>query len=502
VRAGRREWVGLAVLALPTLLVTMDLSVLFLAVPKLTEDLRPTSSELLWITDIYGFLIAASLITMGSLGDRIGRRRLLLTGGAAFAAASALAAFSVSAGMLIAARATLGIAAATLAPSSLALIRNMFTDPEQRRFAIGTWLSCFAAGAAIGPVIGGVLLEHFWWGSVFLMNIPVMALLLALGPVLLPESRDTNPGRIDLISVGLSLISLLAVTYGVTRISEHGVGLSATLTIVGGLIVGVAFVRRQQFLTYPLVEVRLFKVATFAVAFAALLVSVFVISGTDLFVAQYLQLVHGVSPFVAGLWLLPGVLSLIIGSMIAPYLTRSVRPGVLVAAGLAVATAGLVVLAQLESGSNLIVLVTGTSLLGLGIGPVGTLGTDIVVAAAPPERAGAASALSETATELGGALGIAILGSIGTLAYRDELGAATPSGLSSASAHASQDSLGGAVDVAGHLSAHLRDALLEAARLAFTRGLNAAALVGAAIATVMALLAAFQLRGARSDAPT
>jgi MFS transporter, DHA2 family, multidrug resistance protein len=502
VRAGRREWVGLAVLALPTLLVTMDLSVLFLAVPKLTQDLKPTSSELLWITDIYGLLLAAFLITMGSLGDRIGRRRLLLSGGAAFAGASALAAFSVSAGMLIAARALLGIAAATLAPSSLALIRNMFTDPGQRQFAIGTWLSCFAAGAAIGPVIGGVLLEHFWWGSAFLMNVPVMALLLALGPGLLPESRDANPGRIDPTSIGLSLSSLLAVTYGITRISEHGVGLAATLTIFFGLIVGVAFLRRQQSLTYPLVEVRLFKRATFTVAFAALLVSVFVISGTDLFVAQYLQLVHGVSPFIAGLWLLPGVLSLIIGSMIAPYFTGRVRPGVLVGASLAVATTGLVVLAQLEPGSNLLVLISGTSLLGLGVGPVGTLGTDIVVASAPPERAGSASALSETATELGGAMGIAILGSIGTAAYRDQLGAATPAGLSSASAHAAQDSLGGAVDVTHHVSAQLGDALREAAHLAFTHGLNVAALVAGAIAIIMALLAALQLRHVQSDAQT
>ena len=363
-------------------------------------------------------------------------------------------------------------------------------------------MSCFAAGAAIGPVVGGALLERFWWGSVFLMNVPVMALLLLLGPALLPESRDPNPGRIDLTSVGLSLTSLLVVTYGITRISEQGVGSAAILTIVAGVVVGLVFVRRQLSLTYPLVDIRLFKAATFAVALAALLVSVFVISGTDLFVAQYLQLVHDVSPFGAGLWLLPGVIGLIIGSMVAPYTTRKLRAGAVVAAGLALATTGLVVLALLESGSSLIVLVTGTTLLGLGIGPVGTLGTDIVVAAAPVERAGAASALSETATELGGALGIAILGSIGTAAYRDQLGAAAPAGLSSTSAQAAQDSLGGAVHVAGHLSAQLGRVLRQAARLAFTHGLNVAALVGAAIAVVMAVLVAFRLRDARSDAQT
>jgi MFS transporter, DHA2 family, multidrug resistance protein len=499
VRAGRREWVALAVLGLPTLLVTMDLSVLFLAVPKLTQDLKPTSSELLWITDIYGLLLAASLITMGNLGDRIGRRRLLLIGGGAFAGASLLAAFSATAVMLIAARAVLGVAAATLAPSSLALIRNMFTDERQRQFAIGAWLSCFAAGAAIGPVIGGFLLEHFWWGSVFLMNVPVMALLLVLGPVLLPESRDRSSGGLDLASVGLSLGALLLVTYGITRIAEHGVGGLAPITIVAGLLVGAVFLRRQRSLSYPLVDVGLFRSPTFAIACAALLVSVFVVSGTDLFVAQYLQLVHSVNPFAAGLWLLPAVISIIIGSMVAPYITRRVSSGVAVAASLTIAAAGLLVLTQLDPISDLIVLVSGTSLIGLGAGVVGTLGTDIVVAAAPPERAGAASAISETATELGGAIGIAILGSVGTAVYRDHLGAAAPSGLPSASARAAQDSLGQAVDVAHHLSTQLGDALLHVARDAFTRGLNIAAVVGAAIATVIALLAALRLRDVRAE---
>ena len=373
-RATRREWVGLAVLALPTVIVTMDLSVLFLAVPKLTEDLQPTSSELLWITDVYGFLIAGSLITMGTIGDRIGRRRLLLIGGAGFALASLLAAFSTSAGMLIGARALLGVAGAALAPSSLALIRNMFGDAEQRRFAIGIWISCFAAGAAIGPLIGGALLQHFWWGSVFLVNVPVMALLLAAGPALLPESRDPNPGRLDLVSAAVSLVSVLAVIYGVTRMAEHGAGSVGVLAVLIGLATGAAFVRRQKHLAYPLIDLRLFRSPMFVAALGAMLVSVFVITGADLFVAQYLQLVHGSGPFVAGLWLLPGVVAMIAGSMAAPLLTRSLRPGLVVSAGLIVAAVGLIVLAQLKEGSSLALLVTGTSLLGLGVGPVGTLG--------------------------------------------------------------------------------------------------------------------------------
>src|SRR6188474_2903990 len=189
-RAGRREWLGLAVIALPCVLYSMDLTVLELAVPRLSADLKPTAAQLLWILDIYGFLVAGSLITMGTLGDRIGRRRLLMIGAAAFGVASVIAAFSTSAEMLIATRALLGLAGATLAPSTLSLIRNMFLDQQQRTVAIGIWISSYSVGAAIGPLVGGILLEHFWWGSVFLIGVPVMVLLLVVGPMLLPEFRD------------------------------------------------------------------------------------------------------------------------------------------------------------------------------------------------------------------------------------------------------------------------------------------------------------------------
>jgi MFS transporter, DHA2 family, multidrug resistance protein len=499
-RAGRREWVGLGVLALPSLLVTMDLSVLFLAVPKLTRDLEPTSSELLWITDVYGFLIAASLVTMGTVGDRIGRRRLLLIGGGAFAAASLLAAFSTSAGMLIAARALLGVAGGTLAPSSLALIRNMFEDAEQRRMAIAIWISCFAAGAAIGPVIGGALLERFWWGSVFLVNVPVMALLLATGPSLLPESRDPNPGRLDLVSAAISLASVLAIVYAVTRMAEHGAGPGAALILLGGLATGGVFVRRQLRLAYPLVDVRLFRSPAFSAAFAALVVSVFIVAGTDLFAAQYIQLVHGISPFVTGLWLLPGVVALIAGSMLAPPLAARIRPGLVIVWGLVLAAVGLIAMTMLSAESSIAPLIAGTTLVGLGIGPIGALGTDMLVGAAPPERAGSASAVSETATELGGALGIALLGSLGTAVYRASLGDRLPDGVPSHTAAASRDTLGGAVDAAGRLPAELGDRLLHAAQVAFTHGFVVAAVAAAAITLAMATVAAAGLRTAELEA--
>jgi DHA2 family multidrug resistance protein-like MFS transporter len=256
-RATRREWIGLAVLALPCLLYAMDLTVLNLAVPRLSADLRPSSAQLLWIVDIYGFTLAGSLITMGALGDRIGRRRLLLAGAAAFGLASVLAAFSASAGMLIAARAVLGVAGATLAPSTLSLIRNMFLEPKQRKLAVSVWITSFSAGGAIGPLLGGVLLRWFWWGSVFLLAVPVMALLLVLGPVLLPEFRDPRPGRLDLLSAALSLAAVLAVIYGLKQLALAGGVWLPVLSVLVGLALGVVFVRRQQRLSDPLLDLRL-----------------------------------------------------------------------------------------------------------------------------------------------------------------------------------------------------------------------------------------------------
>ena len=497
-KAGRREWIGLAVIALPCLLYSMDLTVLELAVPKLSADLKPTSSQLLWIMDIYGFLLAGFLITMGTLGDRIGRRRLLLIGAAAFGVASVAAAFSSSAEMLIATRALLGVAGATLAPSTLSLIRNMFLDPDQRAFAIGVWATSFAAGAAIGPLAGGVLLEFFWWGSVFLLAVPVMALLLVLGPLLLPEFRDLGAGRLDLTSAALSLAAVLAVIYGLKQVAQDGVGWLPALSIAAGVVVGAVFVRRQQDLADPLIDLRLFRIPAFGASLAAFLLSIFVIAGIFFFIAQYLQLVLGLSPLVAGLWTLPSAGGLVAGSMLAPLVARRVHPAFVMAGGLALSAVGFGMLTQVDAASGFGVLVAGSVVLALGAAPVGTLATDVIVGSAPPERAGAASGISETSAEFGGALGIAILGSIGTAVYRSEVANAIPNDLPSGAAEAARDTLGGAVAAADELPDRLGAGLLVAAREAFTHGLQLTAITSAALALGMAILAVAVLRHART----
>lgn len=492
-KAGRREWIGLAVLMLPTLLIVMDLTVLHLAVPHLSADLQPSSTQLLWIVDIYGFMIAGSLITMGTLGDRIGRRKLLLIGAAAFGLASVLAAFSTTAGMLIAARAVLGVAGATLMPSTMSLIRTMFQNERERSVATGIWVSGFSAGSAVGPLVGGFLLEYFWWGSAFLLGVPVMIVLLISGPQLLPEYRDPNPGRFDLLSAGMSLAAVLLVIFGLKQVAQDGPGWLPLLAVVLGLVIGFAFVQRQRRLADPLIDLGLFRVPAFSASLATYTLGIFAAFGTFLFVAQYLQLVLGLSPLEAGLWSVPGAVAFIITSNLAPRLVQRIRPAFMVAGGLALAAVGLGLLIWVGP-SSLALVVIGNTLMSLGFGFTFTLTMDMVIGAAPPERAGAASALAETGAEFGGALGLAVLGSLGIAIYRSEVVAALPAGISSEAAQIVQDTLAGAVTVAGQLPDPLGAALLGAAQTAFIHALQLTSIIGMVVMIGLVFLTATMLR--------
>ena len=493
-KATRREWIGLAVLALACLLYVMDLTVLHLAVPAMSADLKPTSAQLLWIIDIYGFLVAGSLITMGTLGDRIGRRRLLMIGAGAFGLVSIMAAFSVSAEMLILSRALLGIAGATLAPGTLSLIFHMFTDPRERSIAVGVWIGSFSAGSAVGPVLGGVMLEFFWWGSVFLLALPVMAALLVLGPRVLPEYRDPDAGRLDPLSAGMSIVALLAIIFGLKEIAQSGVGPLPIAAIALGVVVGGLWVRRQQRLEDPMIDVGLFRIRAFNSALAVNFLSIFTMVGYFLFVAQYLQLVLALSPLEAGLWSLPSAVAFVVGSQLAPRIVQRMRPAYLIGGGLAIAALGLIMLTRVGTTDGLPLLVASSIVISIGLAPVFGLTTELIVGSAPPERAGAASGISETASELGGALGIALLGSIGVAIYRGEVAADLPSGVPEDAAAVATDTLGGAVGVAAQLPADTAAAVLDVARTAFVTGMQITTGIAAGIAIGLAILAVIALR--------
>lgn len=493
-KASRREWIGLAVIALPCLLYAMDLTVLNLAIPAISAALQPTSAQMLWIVDIYGFFVAGSLITMGTLGDRIGRRRLLMIGATAFGLASVFAAFADSAPMLIAARAILGVAGATLAPSTLSLIRNMFLDPRERTIAIGIWIASFSVGGAIGPLLGGVVLAHFWWGAVFLLAVPVMVLLLAVGPLLLPEFRDPKAGRLDLASAALSVAAVLCVIYGIKRLAEDGLAWLPLAAITAGLQLAYLFLRRQRTLADPLIQLALFRAPSFRAALAINTLSFFAMFSAFLYIAQYLQLVLGMDPLRAGLWTLPSSLAFILGSFIAPALSQRVHPAIVMACGLLVSALGFALLSQLGTQGGLPLLITGSVVFSLGLTPVVSLTTDLIVGSAPPERAGAASALSETSSEFGGALGIAVLGSVAAALYRGEMLRTVPAAVPEAAAAAARSTMGNAAAIAAQLPEPLGATLLEAARGAFVHGLQTSAAISATVAVFAAGVAWLRLR--------
>ncbi|MEW9529264.1 MFS transporter [Microbispora sp. NPDC049125] len=491
-RAGRREWSGLAVLALPTLLLSVDLSVLYLALPHLAADLDASSTQQLWIIDVYGFLVAGLLITMGTVGDRIGRRKLLLIGAAAFTVASVFAAYSRSAEMLIGARAVLGIAGATVAPSTLALIGNMFRDPRQRAVAVSIWMACFMGGAVLGPIAGGALLATFWWGSVFLLAVPVMVLLMATAPALLPEYRDPDAGRLDLLSVIMSLAGILPLIYGITELARDGWRPVPVAAVAAGVVVLALFVARQRGLADPLLDLGLFGIRVYRAAFTLSLLGGAVQGGSLLLINLYLQTVLGLSTLQAGLWLVPTALAMIVGIMVSGGLAQKLRPGSIMAAGLLLSAAGYAVLTRVPNSGGLSTLLIGFGIAMAGMGPSVALGYDMILGAAPPEKAGSASAMVETGGQFGVAFGVAVLGSIGAAVYRNQV--TVPAALPADAATTAHESIVGASGVAARLGSPAGDQLLQSARDAFTSGLHISALVSALLFVALATLAAVALR--------
>lgn len=494
-RAGARVWAGLGLLALPTVLLGLDVTVLYLVLPSMAAALDPSATQTLWIMDAYGFLIAGFLITMGTLGDRIGRRRLLLIGMTAFAIVSVFAAFAPSAELLILARALLGIAGATLMPSTLSLISNMFADVRQRAVAIGVWATMFALGMAAGPVVGGALVDAFWWGAAFLLAVPIAIVVLARGRVLLPEYADPQAGRLDLVSVALSLAAILPGIYAIKHTASHGADTSTAILLVIGATAGVVFVRRQRRLASPLLDVTLFTNRAFSAALAVLLIGLIGVGGTMYLVTQYLQLVEGLTPFTAGLWMGPPALAMFAAAIGEPLIARRVRPGLLMAATLGLSVIGYALLATASTGDAMTV-VAGFAFVYLGLGAIAALGTDMVVGAAPATKSGSAAAMSETVQELGIAAGVALLGSLTTALYTARM--TPPADTPPEIAERLTGSLSGALSVADQVPAEV----VQAAQEAFTTGVNIASAVAGlaiAVATVLCLVALRHVRPLGED---
>ncbi|QES05138.1 MFS transporter [Streptomyces venezuelae] len=493
-RPGR--WLALSVLVLAVLLVAVDATVLGLATPFLSEDLKPSGTQLLWIGDVYSFVIAGLLVSMGSLGDRIGRKKLLLIGATAFGAVSVLNAYATSPEMMIVARALLGVAGATLMPSTLALIRNLFHDPRERSLAIGIWGAMASAGAAVGPVVGGFLLEHFWWGSVFLINLPVMAVLVLVGIKLIPESKNPAPGPWDLPSVALSLVGMIGIVYAIKELASHGPALDAAAAALVGIAALTWFVRRQLTLPAPLLDMRLFRHRGFSGAVLADLLTILGLSGLVFFLSQFFQLVQGRQPLEAGLAELPAAVGAVTAGLIAGLVARRFSVRSVVAGGLAAVGLALAVLTTIDQHTDYPLLGAALLVVGVGAGFAFTVTADVILSSVPKEQAGSASAVSETAYELGAALGIAVLGSIVTGVYR---GFATPAGVPSDTASAAHESLGGAVEASGALAPQTATALVSAAQEAFVDGLRIAAGVGAAVLLATAVAAWFLLKGQKLE---
>lgn len=500
VRATTRTWIGLSVLVLPLLLIAVDSMVLVFALPAISAELSPTGAQQLWIMDIYSFMLAGLLITMSSIGDRIGRRRLLLIGAVGFGAASVLGAISTTPEMLIAARAVLGLAGATIMPSTLSLIRNMFLDRDQRRFAVAVWGAAAAAGAAAGPVVGGWVIEHFSWHAAFLMNIPVMAVLLVLAPFFIPESRNPGHTGIDLLSSVQSLIAMLTLVYAIKSLAEGKDLPLAFLALAVGLVAGTFFVRRQLRLEHPMINVRLFRVRAFTGAVLGDLISIFALIGSLFALTQYLQLVLGLSAMESALWLLPQTVVSAGAGFLAAWLVRRLSAALLVSVGTLSAAGGFALLLGLSTTTEPWVIASALCLVALGVGIAMTLTHDIIMSSVPPERSGQAAAIGETAYELGTALGTAVLGSVLLSFYRSGL-ADSASGLIDDTLLARAGAtLAEALEVAEQLGGTVGPQLVALAQQEFTTALVLTGALAALLLVGGAVMTGITLRGVSAQA--
>ncbi|MEU4695673.1 MFS transporter [Nonomuraea dietziae] len=490
---GQRQanrWSVLVLLCLSLLLITVDATVLHIAVPALTAALEPSSVELLWIIDAYSLIVAPLLIMFGTLGDRYGRKRLVLWGYVLFGLASAAAAFAPTPLTLILARGLLGVGGAMIMPATLSIIRQVFTDRRERALALGVWSAVAAAGAAVGPLVGGLLVQHFWWGAVFLINVPILLVLLPAASRLLPESRRLTGRPWDATSAALSVFGILALAFGLKEAGAgHAAGLAVLLTGAGLL---VWFVRRQRRLPHPLLDVGLFRDRAFATGVAGVLFGVFSLVGLQLMLAQYLQLVLGDSPLRAALRMLPLVLSAIAGGLAAASVLRRIGMRATMSGGLALVAVSLT--PTLSWGVEAHPIMLAVCFVGIGFGLQVALlaASDTIMSAAPEARAGGAAAIEETAYELGAGLGVAVLGTITAVVYAP--GVPTVQGVPAPAMDQARQSLAGAAHVAHEVGGGPGTALLDAARWAFVHALHTTIVVSVVLLALTAAAVALLIR--------
>ncbi|WP_086728107.1 MFS transporter [Streptomyces carpinensis] len=487
--AGANRWVVLVVLCVSLLLVAVDATVLHVAVPAVTEDLRPGAIELLWIVDTYPLVCASLLILFGTLGDRVGRRRILLLGYGLFGVASAVAAFSPNPQMLIFARALLGVGGAMIMPATLSILRQVFPDRRERALAIGVWSAVAAVGAAVGPLLGGFLLEHFWWGSVFLVNIPLMLVSLPVGRLLLPESTGERDGPWDVVGALMAAVGLFGVVLGVKRLGGGGPVLSVLTMapLAVGAVLLVVFARRQRRRTHPLVDLRMFARPAFSTAVGCIVLAMLALVGLELIAAQYLQLVLGLSPLQTGLRLLPLTFAAMAAGLLGARILRRFGPRWMVCAGFCLTAAAVVVLTAMGGRDDAGLLLFGFVLLGFGLETTLFGAYESMLSEAPAARAGGAAAIGETSYQLGAGMGIALLGTVMNAAYAP--GLARVPGVPADASGAASHSLGEAYEVAERLGGPAGDALRRAARDSFVHGLHVTLLVSAALLLLGAVAA-------------
>ncbi|MFL9682258.1 MFS transporter [Streptomyces sp. KL110A] len=483
------RWAVLVVLCVSLLLVALDATILHVAVPSLTENLRPGATELLWIVDAYPLVCASLLILFGTLGDRIGRRRVLLLGYGIFGLASAVAALATEPWVLIGARALLGVGGAMIMPATLSIIRTVFPDRRERATAIGIWTAVAAIGAAAGPVLGGFLVEHYWWGSVFLINIPLMALILPLARRLLPESRGSAEGPWDVLGALMAAAGVLGCVLGVKR-AGAGEPLLSVLTagpLLAGALLLVLFVRRQRRRAHPLIDMRLFSRPAFTTSVGCIVLAMLALVGLELIAIQYLQLVLGLSPLETGLRLLPLTFAAMAAGATGSYTLRRIGPRRMVGWGFLLTAAAVLLLTFMGQHDRPLLLTVGFVLLGFGLQTTLFSAYESMLSEAPPRSAGGAAAIGETSYQLGAGMGIALLGSVMNAAYAP--GLADVPGVPAAASGAAANSLGEAYQVAERLGGTAGEALHTAARHAFVDGLHLTLFVSAGLLLAGAAMA-------------